>query len=274
MAIKDILICVEPDEKADVATLYGLSLAGLCGAHATGTSIVYDMPVGIYASEVPQDYIERMIEQTRKATAKAASRFDDAARIAGISHETVTLSGGDGNTAYGIAELARHFDLAVMSQPRAESNYSSDVIETVLFSSGRPVLVVPFIQRRRVSLDRVLVAWDRSEVAAKAVAAALPVLEMAQAVQVVSVQDPRAPDSDLPGFNIARHLARHGVNAEVKIVPNTAGIGDVLLSHAADENIDLIVMGAYGHSRFREFVLGGTTRTILETMTVPVLFAH
>ena len=98
-------------------------------------------------------------------------------------------------------------------------------------------------------------------------------MKTAKEVQVVTVNDRRGA-ADLPDFNIAHHIARHGVNVELKRIASTVDIGNTLLSHAADYSADLLVMGGYGHSRLREFVMGGTTRTILESMTLPVLFSH
>jgi nucleotide-binding universal stress UspA family protein len=119
-----------------------------------------------------------------------------------------------------------------------------------------------------------MVAWDRSDVAARAIAGAMPLLARAKLVQVVTASMDHAADVDHPGFNIARHLARHGLPVELKVVSTTIDIGNTLLSLAADEGSDLLVMGAYGHSRLRELILGGTTRDILKTMTLPVLMAH
>ncbi len=122
-----------------------------------------------------------------------------------------------------------------------------------------------------------MVAWDASREAARAVSDALPILERASSVAVVSV-NPRSRDfghGDVPGADIALHLARHGVKVDVqRIETRDLDVGNALLSHVASESADLLVMGGYGHSRLREMVLGGATRTILGEMTVPVLMSH
>jgi nucleotide-binding universal stress UspA family protein len=136
------------------------------------------------------------------------------------------------------------------------------------------VLVVPYIQRTDIKLDRVIVGWDGSSSAARAAGDAMPFLERAKMVQVVVVSE-RGKSDEIPGADIAQHFARHGVTVEVKqIVAPDAKPAEVLLSHAADTSADLLVLGGYGHSRLREFVLGGVTRSILETMTVPTLMSH
>ena len=148
------------------------------------------------------------------------------------------------------------------------------MIEGALFESGRPVIVVPYIQKQALSLERVMVCWDGGRTAARAIADALPLLVRAKSVEVVVVTEPRK-SSEVDDTQMAEHLARHGVPAVVKRV--TRGDIDVqsaILSHAADISADFIVMGGYGHSRLREFIWGGVTRNMLGAMTVPVLMSH
>jgi nucleotide-binding universal stress UspA family protein len=147
-------------------------------------------------------------------------------------------------------------------------------IEAALFSSGRPVLVVPYIQSSGLRLDHVMVCWDGSRNAARAVADAMPFLRRAGSIEVVTVED-RDRRNQLIGAKIAEHLAHHGLKVELNpIVAVESDVPDTILSHAADTSADLIVMGGYGHSRLREFVLGGATSGILSAMTVPTLMAH
>jgi len=135
-------------------------------------------------------------------------------------------------------------------------------------------MIVPYIQKDEIKLDHVLVGWDGGVTAARAVGDAMPLLRKAGKVDVVTIVSKRVDEKEMPGFDIARHLARHGVNAEVKRLPSGEEPASTLLSYAADAATDLMVMGGYGHSRLREFVLGGTTRNILASMTVPVLMSH
>jgi len=149
------------------------------------------------------------------------------------------------------------------------------IVEGALFGSGRPVVVVPYILKAPLKLDRVMVCWDASRNAARAVADAMPFLARAKAVDIVIVASERPKSDAIPGAAIGQHLARHGLNVEVKrIVATGADVASTILSHAADSAADFIVMGGYGHSRLREFIWGGATRGILGAMTVPVLMSH
>jgi nucleotide-binding universal stress UspA family protein len=144
-----------------------------------------------------------------------------------------------------------------------------------LVGSGRPVLVVPYIHNKPLKLDRVMVCWDGGRNAARALNDALPLLKRAKQIELVTISSSSKPTDTLPGADIGHHLSRHGINVEVRnLMEDTIGVSNRILSHAADHSIDLIVMGGYGHSRLREFVLGGTTREILQSMTVPTLMSH
>jgi nucleotide-binding universal stress UspA family protein len=164
----------------------------------------------------------------------------------------------------------------VVGQPdRANSVPDQVVDEGVLFESGRPVIFVPFIQKGGMALDRVMICWDGSRAAARAVADALPFLKKAKQVEVVIVSEKPNKKDEMPGVDLGQHLARHGLKVEIKhITSPDIGVASTILSHAADSETDMIVMGGYGHSRLREFVLGGVTRGMLESMTVPVLMSH
>ena len=194
---------------------------------------------------------------------------------AGISGETRILDATFGGAATLFAQIARRFDLAVVGQAQREHGASDDLmIEGALFESGRPLVVVPYIQRRGLTLERVLVCWDGGRTAARAVADAMPFLERAKAVDIVIVAEERKND-EITGTTMSEHLARHGVAAQVKrMARGDIAIEDVILSYAADSGADFMVMGGYGHSRLREFILGGVTRGILASMTVPVLMSH
>jgi nucleotide-binding universal stress UspA family protein len=137
------------------------------------------------------------------------------------------------------------------------------------------VIVVPYIQKQGLKLDRVLVCWDGGRTATRAIADSLPFLLRAKAIDVVIVASGRAKSDEIPGADIGQHLARHGLKIEVKrIVAADTDVPNTILSYAADSSADFLVMGGYGHSRLREFVLGGATRGILASMTVPALMAH
>jgi nucleotide-binding universal stress UspA family protein len=174
----------------------------------------------------------------------------------------------------------RYADLVVAGQrdPEGEDlNGNEEMPDRLILSLGRPVLVVPAYGRFPVIGDRVLVAWDGSRLATRAVNDAIPLLTGAKSVAVVAI-NPEGGDEghgQIPSADICLHLARHGVRAEAQhLFADDVDAGDMLLSQAAEQGIDMIVMGAYGHARWRELVLGGMTRHVLRHMTVPVFMSH
>ena len=159
--------------------------------------------------------------------------------------------------------------------PNGSANGVGHLAEEVVLTSGKPILVIPYIGAGKAMGKRVLVAWDASREAARAVADAMPMLEQADEVMVLAVNPGNGAHGAEPGADIALHLARHGIKAEAQhIEAHDISVADVLLSRVADLSVDLIVMGAYGHSRLREIILGGVTRQVFEQMTVPVLMTH
>jgi len=193
----------------------------------------------------------------------------------GVAGQTRQLDATFGGAATLFAQIARRFDISVVGQAQREQGATDElIIEGALFESGRPVIVVPYIQKSGLTLERVLACWDGSRTAARAVADAMPFLERAKAVDLVIVAEERKHD-EVTGIRMSEHLARHDVAINVKrIAKGDLSVEDVVLSYAADTGADFMVMGGYGHSRLREFILGGVTRGILNSMTVPVLMSH
>ena len=245
--------------------------------------------VALYAPGLPRIPSAAMAEGTsvvreieyqrmREAAERSEREFKDAVhRRAGDKTEW-RYAKGDALAAIRLS--ARYADLVVMGQP---DRYSADMDEPastfpgdVVMSVGRPVLFVPYAGRFSSLGARVLVAWNASREAARAVSDALPFLTRAQRVEVVAFDPERGSDhGEVPGADIALYLARHGVKANAAQQSGTnIDVGAQILSRAADIEADLIVMGGYGHSRFRELILGGATRTLLESMTAPVLMSH
>jgi len=274
--IKDLIVNLTEGAR-DVAGPYGISIADAFGAHAAGIAFSYDpvIPATVMGG-VPASLIEEQRAENEKAARDATAKFEDAAKRAGISFESVIMNGSIPAAADSFGAMARRFDLSVIAQGEPDKMAPEEVIvEGALFGSGRPVVVVPYIQKAGLALDRVMVAWDASRSAARAVADALPLLAKAKAIDVVLVASERPKSDEIAGADIGQHLARHGLNVEVKrIVVTDTDVANTLLSHAADTSADFMVMGGYGHSRLREFVLGGATRGILSSMTIPVLLSH
>jgi nucleotide-binding universal stress UspA family protein len=274
--LKDIVVNLSGHGPRDFAAEYATSIAAMFGAHITGVSFVYEpvIPDGTLGG-VPVDLIELQREENSKVANDALSRFDAGVKKAGLSAETRLLDATFGGAATRFAQIARRFDLVVVGQAQRERGPADDLlIEGALFESGRPLVVVPYIQSRGITLERVLACWDGSRTAARAIGDAMPFLERAKAVEVVIVAEERKSE-EMTGANMNAHLVRHGVAATVKrIAKGDISIQDALLSYAADSGADFLVMGGYGHSRLREFILGGVTRGILASMTVPVLMSH
>ena len=150
------------------------------------------------------------------------------------------------------------------------------LIEATLFESGRPVIVVPYIQKEGPNLGRIVCCWNGSRAAARAINDALPLLQKAPAAELLIVANEKTgSEREVRGVEIASHLARHGIKVEVEILPAAdVDVANVILSRVADCSASMIVMGGYGHSRFREIILGGATRGVLTAMTVPVFISH
>ncbi|MCC6889733.1 MAG: universal stress protein [Hyphomicrobiales bacterium] len=275
--IKDIVVNLLLADGRDAATEFAVSAAAALDAHLTGIAFAYEPFVpAADMFVVPADLIESQRLANEQAAGAAVARFEEAARRNAVSAQSRVIEASAAGASETFARVARRFDLSVVSQPRPDSQGSDEMlVEAAMFSSGRPVLIVPYIQQAPLTLERVMVCWDGSRTAARATADALPLLARARSTQVVTVTDGSEQTSEVPGIDFAKHLARHGIVVELKrMVRGDMDVADIILSHAADISADLIVMGGYGHSRLREFVLGGVTRRMLKSMVAPTLMSH
>ncbi len=275
--IKDIVVNPDGQNGKSAAEDYALSVASKLKAHITGIAIAIDPTVpGASMAFLPVGMLEATRRENESAAKNALERFAAVTTREGISADSRMLRAGFADAADQFGRIARRFDLVVVDQAEPDKNTIAAIIsESTLFEAGRPVIVVPYIQRSPLKLDRVMVCWDGSRPAARAIGDALPILEWAGSVEVVIVASESRKQDEIEGADIGQHLARHGLKAEVnRIMRDDLEIADALLSHAMDSSADFIVMGAYGHSRQREFVLGGVTRSMLHYMTVPTLMSH
>ena len=275
--IKDIVVNLSLSASRDHASELAVSAAAALDAHLAALAFAYEVFFPAFElAPMPADLIEMQREENERISAAAKDRFYELARRNGISAEARNIQAGPSVAPDTFARIARRFDLSIVSQPRPDSPGSDEMfVEAALFGSGRPVLIVPYIQTAGLKLERVMVCWDGSRAAARATADALPLLARAGTTEVVTVTDGSADQDEIPGIDLAKHLARHGIDVELKrLVRGDIDIANVILSHAADTSADLIVMGGYGHSRVREFVLGGVTRGLLKSMTAPTLMSH
>ena len=275
--IKDIAVNLGIGERLGHVGDYAVSMAATFDAHIAGIAFVYDpiLPLSI-AGYLPAEQAEKLQRDTVAATQAAVDRFAAASARVGVSAEPLKLGTGLASASDQFGRIARRFDLSIVGQAEPEtSGVERMIIEAALFESGRPVIVVPYIQKGPFKLERVMVCWDGSRAATRAIADAMPLLERAGRVEVVVIADERGKQHEIVGADMGQHLARHGLDVEAeRIVAGDVDVADMLLSHAADADTDFIVMGGYGHARLREFVLGGATRNILRSMTAPVLMSH
>ena len=274
---KTILVHLDAGKVAPARFDVALEIGAQFGAHVAALyalSAVPEPSAGYEATRIVREAQQRMRAEMLVAARRS---YDDCLRRSGYEKAEWRESRADAVAA--VALHARYADLVVIGQQNPEwaSGVDKDFERSLPVAAGRPVLVVPYAYEHRPVGRQVLVAWNASREAARAVNDALPFLKRASQVHVV-VFDPEvsgAAHGEEPGADVALYLARHGVKVTVARydVPDS-GIGGQLLSRAFDLSADLIVMGAWGHSRLREFLLGGVTRTLLESMTVPVLMSH
>jgi nucleotide-binding universal stress UspA family protein len=281
MAMKDILVHLDATAASAARLDVAAGLAQRLGAHLVGLFVV-DIPLPVFAGgdvgggAVTAELLTQLRDSAVADAARIAPTFQERLRRDGISGE---WREAEGSTPPQVALHGRYADLVVVGQsnPDGGNPAAEATVEAALFTSGRPVLVVPYTWKGGTVGQRALLGWNASREAARAVNDALPLLQGAANVTVLTINATATPGGhgEQPGADIALHLARHGLKVTVRHVDGAdIGAGDLILNEAADLQADLIVMGGYGHSRLRELVLGGATRTILKQMTAPVLLSH
>jgi nucleotide-binding universal stress UspA family protein len=283
MAYKDLLVVLDAEPRSHERIVVAAALAERYGAHLVGLYVTPAAePPGrldYFNSDMPLlgPLYRDIEEKTRAQTEAIHIVFDDIVGRQSLSAEWRVATGHPSDMA---ALHGRYADLIILGQIDPDDGRALLIRprpEEVTLLAGRAVLVIPYAGTFENIGRRVLVAWDASREATRAVNDAMPLLAGASSVTVISVNPKQSTDGhgEVPGADIALHLARHGVAAQVEhTVSDGIGIGNTLLSRASDLEADLLVMGAYGHSRVRELLLGGTTRTVLASMTLPVLMAH
>jgi len=276
---KTLLVHVDDSERCAQRVEAASRVAGGLAARLVG---VYLVPTPALTPSVsallPDSVVRQRLRDSGEMQQRAEARFRETAAGAGLVAVEWRAPAGDPTRA--IVAHARGADLTIIGQPdprEITAAFANDIANAVVLESGRPVLAIPYIGVNGPIGEIALVALDHSRQSARAVADALPLLVRARKVIVVAIT---AAAEETFGDTQARaqvvaFLRGHGIAAEVRHLdlPNI-GVGELLLSQAADCGADLIVMGAYGHARLQEFVLGGVTRTMLEAMTAPVLMSH
>ena len=273
MSYKTILVHLDDRARRAERLQVGFNLASNFDAHLIGLFALDSAYIPSYALAEGGSVMQEIERRRRKeAVAQAESEFRQAERRGGGKSEWRLSMDG----ALAAVRLnARYADLVVAGQPEPGDGLARAFAGELVLSVGRPVLFVPYVGRYPSLGKRVLVAWNASREAARAVSDALPFLARAESVELVAFDPASSDHGELPAADVALYLARHGVKASAarQSAPGL-DIGSQILSRAADTGADLVVMGGYGHSRLRELVLGGATRSMLEAMTVPVLMSH
>jgi len=276
--IKDIIVNLEHKIARDPARDFAVTIAETFDAHIAGVAFAYapDFP-GYVMLEIPSDILAQMIAEGEKTALAAIERFEAAARRSTVSAEHRLLKTIGAAAPLILSTLARRFDLSVFMQSEPNGVDNDDMIEASLFESGRPLIVVPYIQKDGLKLDHVVCCWDGSRAAARAINDGLPLLVKARTVDLLIVLNEKTddPPNVIRGAEMAKHLARHDVKVKIVTVPAAdIDVCNAILSYVADVSGTLIVMGGYGHARLRELILGGVTRNMLKSMTAPVFMSH
>jgi nucleotide-binding universal stress UspA family protein len=286
MAFKDFLFHITsyPEPSHEGIIEGAVEFASVLNAQITALTFEYDIYVPSSAIGGMIINVGGMIAAERKkslANAKAVIEVFNAAAIKhGLTHHHILERSAAGLIPDAITDHARLYDLTIIPASD-EVDFGQYIAEKVIFGSGRPVVILPqpspntTEKPRALSLERIGIAWDSSRPAARAIADALPILREAKVVRVVTVTNEKAITTSRSEADLARHLALHGIEI-VHDIENAAGrsIGETLEQYAQTQNLDMLVMGAYGHWRMRDFFLGGATKSIIANPTLPIFLSH
>ena len=279
MSFKTILVQIDESRHADARIELASKIAAAENAHLIGAAMTGVSRYLFEAMSVaPMDPdVMPYVETLRQRGYATLDKFEAATRQFNVMSAEKRLI--DDEPVAGVSLLARYCDLVVLGQTDRDDPAALgplDLPESIVLQSGCPALIVPYATMVRTIAKKVLIAWNASLEAKHAVFYALPFLKKANVVHVAIFNPkPQSGDTDDPPEAALRHyLGRHGIDVEVSVETTKIDVGSAMLSLAATLDSDLIVMGCYGHSRFREVLTGGTTRTMLASMTIPVLMAH
>jgi nucleotide-binding universal stress UspA family protein len=277
--IRDILVHIPTERQVRPVVDGAVSLAAAHHAHLDAVAMGYvsDSTASMIASGTALTGVFELESERAMARANAAlGVFDVEARNAGISYASRALSGFPADASDSIGAMARLYDLTVVLQPdSSEETFDNRLPQEILFKCGGPVLFMPYIFRGEFRAKRIGICWDGSRLAARALRDAAPFLARADVLRIATVGEANREAVTPSADDLARHLARASLPAKIETLTAAhADIQPTILSWAAEESIDLLVMGAYGHSRMQEMLLGGVTRNMLRSMTVPTLMSH
>ncbi len=279
--MKDILVHLDDSEACSHRIRTAISLATKHDAHVHGIALRIKSTISAYIGEaLPNGFQEAQREAVEESARKAIEAFETAAREAGISYDTGTIDKSAAKAPAELAFHARHSDLTVLAQTdhaKDGASFNTALMEAALFESGRPIYLVPYVGKKIQPVKTAVVAWDGGAKAARTVNDAIPLLQDREEViiLVINADERQGAHGKEPGADIAGHLAHYGINAKIeRETVKDIDIDKAILNFLADSGADLLVMGAYGHSRLREKAFGGVTQNILKEMTTPVLMSN
>jgi len=278
MGLDDIVVYVDGAEATKARVGFALALAKEHGAHLVGVAFAPTALLPLYGADVGFADMTEVLESVKTQSVNALDAFKTRAKAEGVSAEARLMQGMSEEFPHDFAHAARHVDLAILGQPRDGDPLIGQyaLVERCLFASGRPVIIVPAAPEKLALKGTIVAAWDGSAEAARAINDALTFLKpAARVVLLVGVTAEDGEERTPPTDDMIAHLKRHGVKAEAMRVKVSEGdVGRLLLTTAKDLGADLMVMGAFHHSRWREFILGGVTLTVLEEAMIPLFMAH
>jgi nucleotide-binding universal stress UspA family protein len=278
MPVKTILLYVPSGKSAQPAIEAAIKIAGPRGAHVIGLHLTPDLPVyGEFPAEISQEVIDRLQKAGDEAAAAARRVFEDALNGAVFPHEWRQFQASYTLGADLIAQQGRSVDLIVCGKPGEEAGDAwSDFAETALMRSGRPVLVVPAEAAGKPIGTRAVIAWNDTREAARAAFDSLDLIAGAQTVRAITLigSEEQRPAAEANGAPFIAALARHGIEASLEVSVAASICGKAILDRLLDNGCDLLILGGYSHSRFREMLFGGVSRDILRDSWVPALVSH
>jgi nucleotide-binding universal stress UspA family protein len=277
MTYQSILIHIDNGQACQRRVAFAASLAASYNAHLIGfaaTGLVYSPYVA--GGEAIGRYYEEAAEALRTAAQQAAAAFSKQMETLGVGSWEAQVQTDDAGSA--LVRQSRFADLVILGQTDPDAaGTDSGLPQYLLLHNARPVIVFPYAGEFGGAMSNVLIAWNGAKEAARAVSDALPILQKAKTVRLIVFNRNASPDKEAEqtsSADISAFLARHKVSLVTSSEETDIDVGNAILSRMADYGSDLLVMGGYGHSRFREILLGGVTRTILQHMTAPVLMSH
>jgi nucleotide-binding universal stress UspA family protein len=275
---RNLLVHIPTERSPRPAIDGSISFAMTCGAHLDAIAVGYesanDVPFVAEGGAALAAVFELECERAMERADAALAVFAVEAKAAKIAYRCRAMTGSFAEAADIVGANARLSELTIVSQPEPGIEMFDNLLpQEILFQSGGPVMVIPYTFRGALKIGRIGICWDGSRLAARALWDAMPLLSKANALCIISVNQPVSAEAS-PN-RLEKHLADLGLPAKtISVQSDDSAIQPTILSVAADEGLDLLVMGGYGHSRLKERVLGGVTREMFKSMTVPTLMSH